>query len=182
MGQRISRFLPEILVGTVAILIIAAIIFRTAIGGLDKANATSCLNNIHQIAQGIQMYCDDYNGLLPPGPYWHESIKPDASEKGSQELLRCPARPKDPGYGYGLNYLLALRSEQSVWEPSKVIALCDVYDSTAEIWWANDSRFAFPKFERPPVACHKGKAICAFLDGHAKTCLPGKLTRDNWIP
>jgi prepilin-type N-terminal cleavage/methylation domain-containing protein len=67
-GRNSVRFtLIELLVVIAIIAILAAMLMPALEAARDKALQVSCLSQMHQQALGIQMYANDYDGLLP-GP------------------------------------------------------------------------------------------------------------------
>ncbi len=59
--------LIELLVVIAIIAILAAILFPVFARARDRAKLTTCLSNQKQLAHGILMYADDYEGTMPFG-------------------------------------------------------------------------------------------------------------------
>jgi prepilin-type N-terminal cleavage/methylation domain-containing protein len=57
--------LIELLVVIAIIAILAALLLPALAAAREKARRTSCLNNLSQMARGMESYCGDYNGYFP---------------------------------------------------------------------------------------------------------------------
>ena len=57
--------LIELLVVVAIIAILAAILLPALNAANERGVAASCINNLKQIGNGITMYCDDNNGIIP---------------------------------------------------------------------------------------------------------------------
>lgn len=76
--NRLRAFtLIELLVVIAIIALLAAIIFPVFAQVRGKARQTVCVSNLRQIGLGIQMYTQDYDGLLPFGKDASDAFVPD---------------------------------------------------------------------------------------------------------
>jgi prepilin-type N-terminal cleavage/methylation domain-containing protein len=153
---RIHGFtLIELLVVIAIIAILAAILFPVFAQARDKARQSACLSNSKQIALGIAMYRQDWDGhnpfagwpidksgrLVAHGPnaiYWEDwqfSIQPYLK---NAQILRCPGdkTPFDERpVSYIFNNMLSRDrvpfSEASVERPAEVVLLWDGYGPTS---------------------------------------------------
>src|SRR4051794_3392791 len=57
--------LIELLVVIAIIAVLAAILFPVFAQAREKARAAACMSNFRQIGNGVQMYTQDYDELLP---------------------------------------------------------------------------------------------------------------------
>ena len=57
--------LIELLVVIAIIAILASILFPVFAKAREKARQSSCLSNVKQLAMGVRMYSDDYDGTMP---------------------------------------------------------------------------------------------------------------------
>lgn len=130
MRSRKGFTLIELLVVIAIIAILAAILFPVFAKARAKAREAGCLSNCKQIGIGVQMYCDDYDGSLPPyyvdtwatppnGDFyagwggswaWNQCIY---SYVKNEKVFFCPDKPtkrgiKDDVYDlYAINSVLA---------------------------------------------------------------------------
>lgn len=58
--------LIELLVVIAIIAILAAILFPVLTRAREQARTSACSSNMHQIYSGLVMYCDEWNGFIPP--------------------------------------------------------------------------------------------------------------------
>jgi len=85
-GKRNAFTLIELLVVIAIIAILAAILFPVFAQAREKARQTTCLSNNRQIMQGVLMYTQDYDEVLPLGSFilgtmtaavtWQDLIEP----------------------------------------------------------------------------------------------------------
>jgi len=87
--------LIELLVVMAILAVLSALLFPALRGGLEKARAASCLNQLRQISMAMTLYADEHDGMLPtqvgPGfqpPYYTELLQPYIP---SAQLWLCPA-------------------------------------------------------------------------------------------
>lgn len=57
--------LVELLVVLAVIGVLAALLFPALVGAKEGAKSTACLNNLHQIGIGLQLYVQENQNLLP---------------------------------------------------------------------------------------------------------------------
>ncbi len=94
--KRTGFTLIELLVVIAIIAILAAILFPVFARARDKANQTSCLNNVKQLMLSCLMYASDYDGCVPffAGyvAYWDSygwpSIEPYIR---NSQIIYCPS-------------------------------------------------------------------------------------------
>jgi prepilin-type N-terminal cleavage/methylation domain-containing protein len=146
--------LIELLVVIAIIAILAAILFPVFAQARDKARQSACLSNVKQIALGIAMYRQDWDGHgpfagWPPGAKgqfnvhsptsdyhdeWQFTIQPYLKNAG---VLRCPSdkTPFDERpVSYLFNNMMANArvpaSEATVDRPADVVTLFEGYGPT----------------------------------------------------
>ena len=181
-NQKVGRPVPEFLLAACAILVLAAIIIKPIMNTREKGRETACRTNIHQIAQAMMMYNTDFDDRFPVGPGWHKAISQSYMDKGDMALFICQSRPtgKQGSYSYGMNKTLSAWDAHNISYPSEIVMLCDVRDSTEEVWWANDIRFMTYPHNRNPLANHNEKVMFTFCDGHVQRLDRYKLQISNW--
>jgi prepilin-type N-terminal cleavage/methylation domain-containing protein len=146
--------LIELLVVIAIIAILAAILFPVFAQARDKARQAACLSNTKQIALGIAMYRQDWDGAnpfggWPPGANWQHNVHSATSHYEFEwqftiqpylknaGVLRCPSdktafdvRP----VSYIFNNYMAIDrkplSEASVEIPAETVVLWDGYGPT----------------------------------------------------
>jgi prepilin-type N-terminal cleavage/methylation domain-containing protein len=143
--------LIELLVVIAIIAILAAILFPVFAQARDKARQSACLSNTKQIALGIAMYRQDWDGFNPFAGWpidkngkltghtpasnysqdWQFSIQPYLKNAG---VLRCPSDKisfEERPVSYIFNNMLSWNrlpfSEASVDRPAEVVLLWDGY-------------------------------------------------------
>jgi prepilin-type N-terminal cleavage/methylation domain-containing protein len=146
--------LIELLVVIAIIAILAAILFPVFAQARDKARQAACLSNVKQIALGISMYRQDWDGAnpfagWPPGPNWQHNvdgpnshyefewqftIQPYLKNAG---VLRCPSdkisfeeRPVSYLFNNYMSYDRKPFTEAAVDRPAETVVLWDGYGPT----------------------------------------------------
>jgi len=194
MPTRKSGFtLIELLVVIAIISVLAAILFPVFSKTQQKARQTSCASNARQLAMGIFMYAQDYDGMLLPTAYtnsngddvlWIQTVSPYVK---SQPVTVCPSDFRSTVCSYGLNEILF--SDQtdpaSIRNPIRNLASIDAPSSTVmlgETGTGDDFSTQRPdtyKLTAPsyplndqedarPAARHNGYVSVSFMDGHEK--------------
>jgi prepilin-type N-terminal cleavage/methylation domain-containing protein len=143
--------LIELLVVIAIIAILAAILFPVFAQARDKARQAACLSNVKQIALGISMYRQDWDGCgpfagWPPGAKgqpnvhsptshyefeWQFTVQPYLKNAG---VLRCPSDKisyEERPISYIFNNMMGWErqpfSEATVERPAEVVTLWDGY-------------------------------------------------------
>ena len=112
--------LIELLVVIAIIAILAAILFPVFAQARAKARQAACMANLKQLGLAFEMYCQDYDELLPIWGYGDTSQPDNGPDEGfyawdtvidpytkNQQILLCPDNPYDRdarGYAMTVSY------------------------------------------------------------------------------
>ncbi|EIQ00537.1 prepilin-type N-terminal cleavage/methylation domain-containing protein [Opitutaceae bacterium TAV1] len=200
--------LIELLTVIAIIGILAAIIIPTVGKVRESARTATCLSNMRQLANAMQLYANDNKGILPPADTgsWPDNYVAKLSgagttpkgpdyvgtqgnvfdiSKGVQTIFLCQsnirsvASPRtNAATTYGMNTRASAKNINTAMQPSR---LCLIGDATGRDW---DMRMQpdGPDYRRPTNKAHNGKYHFAFLDGHAasQTSYPETSSDDNF--
>ncbi len=184
--------LIELLVVIAIIAILAAILFPVFARAREKAQQTSCLSNVKQIAVAWQMYAQDWDEVFGGAyhyntGYWWQVLQPYVK---NSDLQKCPSdKFLNPGYGCnwrGWGYYIGhptrgLRASPPAFNPiydgcpmsliehpSELPIVGDSYDSTANPRMYR--HYLYKEANKYPdrFGRHNGGNNFAFADGHAK--------------
>ena len=105
MNHRRGFTLIELLVVIAIIAILAAILFPVFAKAREKARQASCSSNLKQIGLAMNMYTQDYDGVLPLYVADWSTVIVQPYIKNQQVVTVCPSArldPKDqnPPYSY----------------------------------------------------------------------------------
>jgi hypothetical protein len=139
-----------------------------------EAGRTSiCLTNIKQMAQGMQMYAQDYDDRFPVASSWMDGAASYAENGGTKDkaIFQCPTvkvvQPND--FGYAFNSKLAGKPQSKI-TAQAVTQL--VYDSSKLGRNASDAVTSLPSPARHRtrgMRRNPGRVnIMGYADGHAK--------------
>jgi len=162
--------LIELLVVIAIIAILAAILFPVFAAAREKARQTSCASNLKQIALGIIMYTDDFDGIYPyadnvinpdingqwspgdpnAGVHWPQMI---SSYTKSNGIFACPddagagqIDPKDTGF-YGVHVSYVANGYQGWYHPYS-----DTLNNAVEIGVMPELNSAYPDVKVQPLS------------------------------
>lgn len=103
----------ELLVVITIIAILAAMLLPALKTARDQAKGTACLNHLRQIGVAMNLYTQDYDGMLMAYTYWPELIDsiltrphPSTPTHLYSPTWSCPLNPADYYY-----------SDQAYWSP-----------------------------------------------------------------
>jgi prepilin-type N-terminal cleavage/methylation domain-containing protein len=116
-SRRRAFTLIELLVVIGIIAILAALLVPVFNRGKESARAASCVNNLHQIGIGLQLYVSDNGNKLPTAFDWSSSSDTNTPllnqvlfhNIGSSNVFRCPSDRtafEESGSSYSWNFLL----------------------------------------------------------------------------
>ena len=133
--------LIELLVVIAIIAILTAILFPVFARAREKSRQVGCLSNLRQMALGVSMYTQDYEGYplysYPTGSNerWHTILQPYVR---STRVLVCPSAPvgydfRNLAYGYNHQYLARTvdrggpgwATEAAIAVPASTVAIAD---------------------------------------------------------
>ena len=186
--------LIELLVVIAIIAILAAILFPVFARAREKARQSSCLSNIKQLGIAVQMYCQDYDEMLPKydlGPAvpstvdsWWEVLQPYVK---NTQILVCPSLNYFLGYGVNWRHVICYPVEDSsmgknvslgaIAKPAETLVMCDSHNGTTGEGSSGYAAIYCPHcYGTPPYSLvnyavssrHNEGANCMLLDGHAK--------------
>lgn len=187
--------LIELLVVIAIIAILAAILFPVFAKAREKARQTSCLNNVKQLALGMQMYAQDYDGCIFYYAQPNTEVTPYQGEGSYQTLSLyypyiknsqvyvCPSQNSLASYGQlcGNNIVgfgnvatnLDMFASTAPYGAAGTILIAET--NNRAMWdWGGDPTGALSLWNRlhptgstvlPP---HNGGMNCGYIDGHAK--------------
>jgi prepilin-type N-terminal cleavage/methylation domain-containing protein len=126
MGMKRQPFftLIELLVVIAIIAILSGLLLPALTHARRKAQSITCINQLKQMGIYLNLYADDYQGLLPSsynteeGKYWFRYLQPyilgtgsvgTQFEVGGKHIFNCPAEPDNAPtipVEYGINQYL----------------------------------------------------------------------------
>ena len=170
MRNRHGFTLVEILVVVAIVGILAALLFPSFASAREKARASSCLSNYHQIGVAIQMYAQDnddktpanggsFSGLIQDSvPYLHTSaifICPDDNDREEEKR----------GGSYRMPSLYQNKPLSCGWINPYVAEEVTTSASTTLCYEAEQD---FTQSPITPTYRHSKGTQILFFDGHAK--------------
>jgi prepilin-type N-terminal cleavage/methylation domain-containing protein/prepilin-type processing-associated H-X9-DG protein len=186
--------LIELLVVIAIIAILAAILFPVFARARENARKSTCQSNLKQLANGVTMYMQDYDEMVPREvswtysgsfPHWHDLVFPYVK---NAQVFDCPSanrsglnvQPAPPGgttwwsanvprSGYGINFFLCSYDPGS-WKgsPSKLAHV----PRPAEAFIVADAA-------HPNNLCWNVRNVIAFANECAIDCNPTRADVKN---
>jgi prepilin-type N-terminal cleavage/methylation domain-containing protein/prepilin-type processing-associated H-X9-DG protein len=101
MKRKRGFTLIELLIVMLIISVLAAILFPVFAAAREKARQTSCLSNVKQLGQALQLYAQDWHGSLPPT---NNEWGPTDRYVRNRRIYRCPDDEGKAGGSQALEY------------------------------------------------------------------------------
>lgn len=186
-------------------LLLVALLLPVFSRARNGAQTTVCLNNLHQIGLGLQLYTENYNGRYPAYsgqpvnctwvdatiPYTKSSnvfVCPSAPDEtyeagcGIQRDVNGAARTFNGGYALDVPDLANSISITRVRVPDQFILVVDATSTTNQVvavGSASTPRLSSETLKQLSVVFrHNERANVVFADGHSKT-LPLEVIGDS---
>jgi prepilin-type N-terminal cleavage/methylation domain-containing protein len=176
--ERRGFTLIELLVVIAIIAILAAILFPVFSRAKAMAKVTACMSNQRQLALGIAMYADAFDGSFPLAAYpitngflvWHNFVDPFVKNKEVWLCPGCEMKPTDQNgaptshFGYNAFYLTDIRLDfynvmghtaygfSSVEAPAETVLLAVARTSVEGSWCGDEGKFLLPP-SQPNTDC-----------------------------
>jgi hypothetical protein len=158
----------------VAIGVLAAPYLRRAReAGREYTRYQGCIDNAKQMAQGAQMYAQDYDDHLPAATAWMDAEAPYVDRSGTKDrpAFRCPtvANADPKAYGYAFNSQYGGKPLAKISAPATAGI---VYDSTNLARNATDAVKSLPSPGRHLARARRFRSVhvdvMGYADGHVK--------------
>ncbi len=175
--------LIELLVVIAIIAVLAAILFPVFAQAKAKAKQSQCLSNTKQLAVGLRLYSDDWNGVYPGAGCvdevgWVDSRRRGGIETGeifpyvkSAGVYLCPLDPNldRNRYSFAMNVCMSRRAESTLAWPSSTVLLLEENENTAggNTGLNDGCYYAWYTQDRPAVRHNRGGHF-VYGDTHTK--------------
>ena len=171
--QSFGFTLIELLVVVAIIAVIAAILFPVFSQSREKARASACFSNYHQIGAAVSMYASDFDGDTPPDGGSFSGIITDCQPYlKATAVFACPddfdrEREKRPGT-YRMPSLYQGKPINCGWaDPYSTAAPPAItHSSTTTLMYEAEQDFTAAPIN--PTYRHNGGTQILYFDGHTK--------------
>lgn len=163
----------ELLVVVAIIAVIAAILFPVFAQSREKARASTCVSNYHQIGAAVQMYASDFDGDTPPdGGSFSGLISDCKPYMKNTNVFICPDdydREKEGRAGtYRMASLYQGKPLNCGWADPYSTTTPPAAAQTATTTLLFEAEKDINQSQIVPTYRHNGGTQILFFDGHAK--------------
>ena len=157
----VSKWIINASVGTLAVLVIAAVVMPVFACSKCVSVRSACMSDLKQQVLASLMYASDFDDKLPRAERWVDTLSPSYVK---DPALHCPSieNPSPDKYGYAYYVRSAGRKLGSFKDPKTTVMFFDSEDL---------SRSAV-SVDLPPADLKRhGGANVTYADGHARQWL-----------
>ena len=148
--------LPQAAVGTLAIVVLAAVLWPVPYGHRRSSPRTQCVTSMKQVAIGSLLYQSDHDERFPDAQVWCDALYPYIKTK---DIYRCSLIPGSQ-YSQAMHDRVSLVSAAKLSKPETRLVF---FESAARIPNAHGDESLFPK-----PSPHGDGNIVAYADAHAR--------------
>lgn len=183
--------LIELLVVIAIIAVLASLLLPALTKAKSKAHGITCVNNLRQWAQAMQLYLLDNNDYLPPegtgttlnqqtgwyvalpkqlglGDYFQMPWRTNASAPMGKSIWICPANPRRSNGNNLFHYCMNEHIDETG-DQDRPVKLSSVPQPASVVWLFDNGKLAArAQQNNVHTNIHAGGANFAFLDGRVQ--------------